>query len=48
MSDFIIDKEVIENYPEIVLDGQNVAYNHGIAKAQELGCDFYFVHASAF
>ena len=27
MSDFIIDKEVIANYPEIVLDGQNVAYN---------------------
>lgn len=42
MSDFIIDKEVITNYPEIVLDGQNVAYNHGIVKAQELGYDGVF------
>ena len=42
MSDFIIDNDIVEKYPEIVLDGQNIAYNHGKQKAKELGCKGFF------
>ena len=42
MNNIIIDKNVLDSLPRVILDGQNIAFNHGEKRAKELNKSKYF------
>ena len=42
MNKIIIDKKLLDSLPKVILDGQNIAFNHGEKRAKELNQSKHF------